>query len=106
VEEGRIEIMETDEKDIEEIFERVAEHFEGADDGARGMFQMLVSVTLKYRDILKHSTGDPLTVGETREALDIFMGVLKTHKIPAGLDRRMHDLVIMWLEELKLRVHN
>lgn len=95
-----------DEKDIQELFGRIACHFDGADEGARGMFAMLVKTTLKYRDMLKHSSGYALTVGETKEALDVFMEVMKTHKIPRGLKKRIHDLVILWLEELKLRTHN
>lgn len=95
-----------DECDIQELFDRVAEHFEGADEGARGMFAMLVNTALKYRDTLMHSSGHALTVGETREALDAFMEVLQTHEIPKGLNKRSHDLVILWLEEIKEKVHH
>jgi len=96
----------TDEKDIQELFDKVSKHFEGADEGARGMFAMLVRVALKYRDTLEHSSGQPLTVAETREALGVFMEVIKTQRIPDGLDKRIHDLVILWLEELKTMVHH
>lgn len=92
--------------DIETLFDKVAEHFEGADEDSRWMFSMLVKIALKYRDTLSQSTGIPLTVAETRNALDAFMGVLKTHNIPSGIDKRVHDLVILWLEELKARVHH
>lgn len=88
------------------LFDRVAEHFEGADEGARGMFSMLVKTALKYRDILAHSSGEPLTVAETRAALDAFMETFESHRIPPAMDRRVKDLVILWLEELKLRVHH
>jgi hypothetical protein len=98
--------IESDEKDIKELFDRMASHFQDAHEGAREMFSMLVRTALKYRDIVAHSDGRPLEVGETREALTVFMEVLKTHKIPQGLDRRVHDLVIMWLEELKLRARH
>lgn len=95
-----------DEGDIQELFDRISEHFEGADEGARGMFGMLVQTALRYRDTLVHSSGKPLTVGETREALNAFMGVIKTHEMPRDLDKRVHDLVIMWLEEIKEKVHH
>jgi len=95
------------EEDIAELFERISRHFSGeTDDGTREMFSMLVSTTLKYRDMLKHSTGKPLTVGETRSALDFFMQVLRTHRMPEGMDKRVKDLVVLWLEELKLRINN
>ena len=95
-----------DEGDIQELFDRVSEHFEGADEGARGMFGMLVQIALRYRDTLVHSSGKPLTVGETRGALNAFMGVIKTHEMPVDLDKRVHDLVVMWLEEIKEKVHH
>lgn len=92
--------------DINALFERVAGHFEGSAEGAKGMFSMLVKTALNYRDILIRSSGLPLTVAETRSALGVFMEVLKTHRIPKVLDRRVHDLVILWLEELRMRVHH
>ena len=95
-----------DDKDIKLLFERIAEHFDDADENMKAMFSMLVRITLKYRDMLMHSSGAPLSVGETREALDAFMEVMKTHRIPDRLDKRIHDLVILWLEELKLIVHH
>ena len=98
--------MEADDQDIQRLFETVAKYFEKADEGTRGMFAMLVKTALKYRDLLVHSTGCPLTVAETRAALDAFLEVLKSHRIPQNLDRRVHDLVILWLDELKLRTHH
>lgn len=98
--------MDMIEDDIRLLFEKVAEHFRNSEEGARGMFSLLVDTTLKYRDILVHSTGRPLTVAETREALDGFMEVLNTHRVPGGMPKRVHDLVILWLEELKVRIHH
>jgi hypothetical protein len=95
-----------DDNDIRELFDRVSEHFKDADEGTRAMFSMLVNTALRYRDMLLHSTGKTLTVGETRAALDAFMEVLKTHQIPAELDKRVHDLIVLWLEELKEKVHH
>lgn len=99
-------IMSTDEKDIQQLFDKVAEHFKGADEGARGMFAMLVETTLKYRDALMHSTGHALTVGETRDALAAFMETMQTHEIRKDLPQRVHDLVVLWLEQLRERKHN
>lgn len=95
-----------DDDDIQKLFEKVSHHFEGADEGAKGMFSMLVKTALKYRDMLEHSSGEALTVAETRDALAAFMKVMQDHKIPDGLTKRVRDLVILWLEEIKLRVHN
>lgn len=95
-----------EEDDIQGLFDRISEHFDGVDEGSRGMFVMLVNTALRYRDMLVHSSGKPLTVGETREALDAFMGVIRTHEIPKDLDKRVHDLVVMWFEEIKEKVHH
>ena len=96
----------SDDDDIKMLFERIRDHFADADEGSRAMFSMLVSTTLRYRDMLVHSSGSPLTVAEARSALDAFMHTLKAHKLPEGLDRRVHDLVIMWLEGLREKVQN
>lgn len=92
--------------DIEKLFGRIAEHFQHADEKSHEMFRMLVSTALKFRDELKEKTGVPLTVGETQKALDIFMEVLKNHKMPQNLDKNIHDLVILWLEEVKVMLHH
>jgi hypothetical protein len=94
------------ERDVKKLFERMAEHLQGADSGSKAMFSMLVRTALRYRDILMHSSGSPLTVGETRAALAAFMEVMKTHAIPPALDKRVHGLVVMWLEELKETIHH
>lgn len=97
--------MEADD-DIQRVFDRIAKKFEGADEGAREIFSMLVSTTLRYRDLLMHSGGKALTVAETKEALDAFMQVMQTRAIPPNLVPRVHDLVIMWLEEIRQKIHN
>ncbi|MBT3182266.1 MAG: hypothetical protein HN337_07155 [Deltaproteobacteria bacterium] len=96
----------SDEKDIQALFEKISNHFKGVDDGAQAMFEMLVKTTLEYRDTLMHSSGVPFTVGETREALGVFMEVMKTQQMPGGLDKRIHDLVIIWLEGIKIRIQH
>jgi hypothetical protein len=92
--------------DIEKLFGRIAEHFKHADERSHQMFRMLVDTTLKFRDEIVKRTGVPLTIGETHKALDIFMEVLKTHKIPPNLDKNVHDLVVIWLEEIKTMLHH
>jgi len=97
---------ELDEKDVNALFEKIKDHFKDADDDSHEFFSMLVTTSLNYRDMLVHSGGAPLTVGETRDALDAFMEVMRTHEIPQGLSKRVHDLVIMLLEGLRERLHH
>ncbi|MBN1282609.1 MAG: hypothetical protein JXA24_02405 [Proteobacteria bacterium] len=95
-----------DEKDIKALFDKVAEHFKDASDESKDVFSMLVERALSYRDLAVHSSGRPLTVGETREALDAFMHVMVEHEMPGSLPKRVHDLVLMWLEGIKeMRQH-
>lgn len=93
--------------DIKQLFERISEHFGGrVEDGTEDIFAMLVNTTLKYRDQLDAKTGNPLTIGETREALEAFMHVMKEKKFPKDLSERAHDLIVVWLEALKERTHH
>jgi hypothetical protein len=98
--------MSIKDSDIEKLFGRIAEHFKHADEKSHQMFRMLVETTLKFRDELMAKTGVPLTVGETQKALDVFMEVMKSHKVPQNLDKNVHDLVILWLEEIKVMLHH
>jgi hypothetical protein len=95
-----------EDNDIRELFDRMACHFDGADDGIRKMFSLLVETTLKYRDVIWHSRGQTLSVGETKEALGIFMDVLKTQRLAEDIDPKIKGLIMMWLEGLKKRIQN
>ncbi len=97
--------MESDD-DIQSVFDRIAKKFEHADGSAKEMFAMLVATALRYRDQVVAEGGEALTVGETREALDAFMAVIKTHEIPEGLPPRVKALVMLWLEEIRRKIHN
>jgi len=97
---------ELDEGDIKALFDKMADRVEDAGDDSREFFSMLVRTALRYRDTLMHSSGEALTVGETRTALDVFMEAMRSHEMPEGLDRRVHDLVMLWLEEVKEKIHH
>ncbi len=92
--------------DIQALFSKIAEHFNETDEKSHQMFKMLVNTTLKFRDELLAKSGIPLTVGETQKALDMLMEVIKTHKVPPNLDKNIHDLLILWLEEIKVMLHH
>jgi hypothetical protein len=92
--------------DIEQLFKRIERHFENKEEGARHMLGMLVRVALSYRDKLVVANEPALTVGETQQALDAFMVVVKTHQFPEISDQRIKRLVLLWLEELQKTVHH
>ncbi len=91
--------------DINEFLQGVLDKVSDVDAETHRMFKMLVNTTLQYRDEL-HDKGEHLTVGQTQQALDAFMQVMKTHEIPANLNDNSHQLVVKWLEEIKKNVHN
>ena len=93
--------MDENRKDIEEVFTKIQDYFGNKNDKSYQMFHMLVSVTLKYRDDLESSGQGVITVEETRNALTIFMEVIKTKTFPKDLDGKEKHLVMRWLEALK-----
>jgi len=94
------------EDDIEILFRRIEHHFENKGEGASRVFTMLVKVTLKYRDTLVENNEPALTVGETQQALDLFMVIIKTQKFPEMQDERIKKLITLWLEELPKHIHH
>lgn len=94
------------EDDIEILFSKLMNRLGGADEGAKKMLGLLVRVTLKYRDELVANKGAPLTVGETREALDVFMHVMQQQSFPETVKPRIKSLVIMWLDEVRKNIHH
>ena len=81
-------------------------HVAGKDEQSVRMLGMLVKITLSYRDELVENNEDAITVGETQKALEAFMMVIKTQKIPVIEDSRIKRLVMKWLEELPKYVHH
>ena len=95
-----------DDDDIQGIFDEMAQKLGDGDEGVKAMFAMLVKGALKYRDHLVATKGVPLRVKETREAIDAFMIVMKTHQLPSGLNETVKGLVVTWLQEIKNLRHN
>ena len=65
-----------------------------------GTVSILISETIRFRDHLKERTGETLTVGDTRGALDELQdrlnGLLPSGKLTPNQER----LVQLWLERL------
>ncbi len=60
----------------------------------------LIKITLKFRDNLVRNTGEILTVEETKMALLIYQNVLKTGKVPANIEKKIGQLIRLWLEQI------
>jgi len=60
----------------------------------------LIDYTTKYRDDLKARTGEILTVGETRKAVDIYLEAVQTERLRGDLVPKIDGLVKYWLTEI------
>jgi hypothetical protein len=65
-----------------------------------GAVAMLISETVKFRDKLKEETGEILTVGDTRAALDALEDYLNGKPIPKELTAEQKMLVQIWIDRL------
>ena len=66
----------------------------------RGAVAMLVSETVKFRDKLKEETGQTLTVGNTRAALDALENYLNGKPLPDDLTPEQKALAQIWIDRL------
>jgi len=92
--------------DIEQLFRQMEKHFGQANEGIKQMFTMLIHETLAYRDEIVEKNEPPLSVGETQQALDALMEILKTQKFPEIKDERIKELVVRWLKGLDKNIHH
>lgn len=65
-----------------------------------GAVAMLISETVKFRDKLKEETGQVLTVGDTRAALDALENYLNKKPLPDDLTPEQKALVQIWIDRL------
>lgn len=63
----------------------------------------LIRLTVEYRDRWKDEHKEILTVGETREAIEIYLKVLETGKYPKEIASKTDGLIRLWLKEINGR---
>lgn len=63
---------------------------------------MLVKETVRFRDKLKQETGEILTVGDTRSALDALVLHLDGKELPRSLTPEQKALAQIWIDRLTL----
>jgi len=90
-----------DEKDLEVLFRSVGEAPDAYPESARRVFNILVRVTLDYRDHMLASQGRVVTVQDVRTALSWLIPALATGNIPRMDDPVCADLLQRWLSALK-----
>jgi len=68
--------------------------------GEKKIIMLLIDTTLHYRDELRRNTGEKLTVEETQMALNIYLNTVKTGQIPANIEKKIGNLIKLWLEKI------
>ncbi|MDY6837796.1 MAG: hypothetical protein SWH78_07465 [Thermodesulfobacteriota bacterium] len=90
-----------DESAIDKLFIKAAGSTAETSEDARRVFGILVSSTLRYRDLLKDELGIIVTVEDVRIALEWLLDAMGTKKLPETNNAVRLDLLKMWLDELK-----
>ena len=66
------------------------------------VINMLIRETVKFRNKLKEETGDILTVGDTRVALDALGTQLEGGKLPSEMTPEQRALTQIWIDRITL----
>ena len=70
--------------------------------GASQVVNTLIRETVKFRDKLKAETGEILTVGDTRVALEALTEYLSGKKLTNGMTPEQKALTQIWIDRLTL----
>jgi hypothetical protein len=70
--------------------------------GAAQVVNTLIRETVKFRDKLKVETGEILTVGDTRVALEALTEYLSGRKLTNGMTPEQKALTQIWIDRLTL----
>ena len=90
-----------DDKDLETLFRSIGEESEAYPEGARRIFNILIRVTLDYRDRMFASRGLVVTVHDVRTSLSWLIPALATGNIPSLENPVSRELLEWWLDALK-----
>jgi hypothetical protein len=90
-----------DEKDLDTLFRSVGEEPGTCPEGARRIFDILIRVTLDYRDRIFASRGLVVTVRDVRVSLSWLIPALATGNIPSLENPLSRELLEQWLDALK-----
>jgi len=85
---------------IKEYFKTVMENNRNISPEAIDILKKLIDHTIKFRDELKADTGEILTVGDTRQAINIYLQAVQTEHLQDNLDPIIDRLVKYWLMEI------
>ncbi len=90
--------MSTD--DLQTYFDSIFAEKGEINEGEKKIIMILIDTTLQYRDELLRNTGQTLTVEETQMALHIYLNAVKTGQVPANIEKKIGQLIKLWLEKV------
>lgn len=93
-----------DASDINKLLMKVAGDVGTVPDDVRNVFSTLISITLRYRDLLKDDLEIVLSVEDVHVALEWLLESIRTKKLPKTDNALRLDLLKLWLDELKLHL--
>jgi hypothetical protein len=73
---------------------------QAADPAARKTLGILIEETLAFRDWLVANNQPPLTVGDTRAALEAFEMLIQGKQLPSELTEQQRTLLARWYERI------
>jgi len=66
----------------------------------------LIRLTIDFRDKWKAEKNETLTVEETKNAVEIYLNIIKTGMFPNRLEEKIDRLVRLWLKEINGKTYN
>ena len=85
---------------IKKYFKTILENNKNASVETIEILKKLIDCTIEYRDKLKAKTGEILTVGETRQAVDIYLEAVEVERLRGDLEPKIDRLVKYWLTKI------
>ncbi|MCP4703022.1 MAG: hypothetical protein GY865_00305 [candidate division Zixibacteria bacterium] len=82
---------------IREYFKTILEKNKEASPEAIDILKKLIDHTIAFRDELKEKADVPLTVEDTKQAIDIYLEAVRTERLRSDLDPKIDSLVKYWL---------
>ena len=86
--------------DLQTYFDSIFAEKGEISEGEKKIILILIDTTLQYRDELLRNTGQTLTIEETQMALHIYMNAVRTGKMPANTEKKIGQLIKLWLEKV------
>lgn len=86
--------------DLQEFFDALNSALVERFADPRATVAILISETVQFRDKLLAETGHTLTVGETRETLEVLLAKIEERPVTIQLSDIQHQLLDIWLKRL------